>query len=185
MKYETWLNVSKHLFVLCGIRKMEKVEHTLYMTDMFAELKDRFTDEEISVAARQIAETENLFGAYPSLATWLKYSPEKRAQEREKTKNISYIREYLQDITNMDPMYFDAEYMEKVFVKKYPDIGKTVLEDFGGVDGLRNILFNSTSQTQDKICNEFINTFEKLKTDALINTPRLTKEQTLSIEGKE
>ena len=60
MKYETWNNVSKHLFVLCGIRKMEKVEHTLYMTDMFAELKDRFTDEEISIAARQIAETENL-----------------------------------------------------------------------------------------------------------------------------
>lgn len=185
MKYETWDNILKHLFVLCGIRKMDQAEHALYITDMFAELKDRFTDDEISVAARQIAETENLYGAYPSLATWLKYSPEKRKQEREKNKYVSYIREYLQDIVNMDSMYFDAEYMEEVFIKKFPDIGKLVLEDFGGVSGLRNILFNSASQTQDKICNEFINAFEKLKTDALINTPRLRKEQTLSIEEKE
>jgi hypothetical protein len=182
MTLEKWTAVIAHLFVLCGVHKMDEQQHGYYIAAMFAELKERFTDDEIGIAARQIAETENLYGAYPSLATWLKYAPAERLRIHNSNKQTAYIREFLHDVSDIDPMVFDADMMEKDFIETYGDHGKYVLMEFGGVRGLRLALRNATQFTQESIIKDFINAWERSKTDMRMNLPQLEKEKTLQIE---
>lgn len=173
MKYERWENVIQHLFVLCGIRKMDKIEHTLYLTDMFAELQNKFSDTEIGGAARQIAENENLFGAYPPLAIWLKYAPTRRLQDHNKNKLIPAIREFLHDIFTMEPLYFDADFLEANFIAKFGAQGKFVLDEFGGVRGLRGSFYQATQFTQENIIRDFIDSWVRAEIDVVMQVPQL------------
>lgn len=182
MTFEKWSAVITHLFVLCGVRKMDDIQHSYYVSAMFAELKERFTDDEIGVAARQIAETENLYGAYPSLATWLKYAPAERLRLHNSNKQIANIREFLQDISNFDSMVFDADMMEKDFIGTYGEHGKYVLMEFGGVRGLRMSLRNATQFTQESIIKDFINAWQRTETDMCMNLPQIAKENPLQIK---
>lgn len=184
MKFETWDNILKHLFILCGIRKMDQAEHALYITDMFAELKDRFTDDEIGIAARRIAETEILYGSYPSLATWLKYAPAERLRIHNNNTNTANIREFLHDIADCDSMLFDEQMLEKDFINTYGEHGKFVLAEFGGVRGLRASLYKATQFTQESMIKDFINAWLRAETDVCMNIPQLAKEKRLQIESK-
>lgn len=173
MTIDKWTAVIMHLFVLCGVRKMDEQQHAYYIAAMFAELKDKFTDEEIGVAARQIAETETLYGAYPSLAVWLKYAPAQRAKAHIENKKTADVREFLQDIAEFDPMLFDPVIMEKDFVATYGEQGKFVLEEFGGIRGLRAALYKSTQFTQEQIIKDFLTAWTRAATDVRMNIPQL------------
>lgn len=173
MTIDKWTAVIMHLFVLCGVRKMDEQQHAYYIAAMFAELKDKFTDEEIGVAARQIAETETLYGAYPSLAVWLKYAPAQRAKAHIENKKTADVREFLQDIADIDPMLFDPVSMEKDFVSTYGKQGKFVLEEFGGVHGLRAALYKATQFTQEQIIKDFLTAWTRAATDVRMNIPQL------------
>lgn len=181
MTIDKWTAVIMHLFVLCGVRKMDEQQHAYYIAAMFAELKDKFTDEEIGIAARQIAETETLYGAYPSLVTWLKYAPEQRAKAHIENKKTADIREFLQSIADCDPLIFDINVLEEDFINNYGQQGKFVLEEFGGVRGLRQALYKATQFTQEQIIKDFLTAWTRAAIDVRMNIPQLAENQTLQI----
>lgn len=176
MTFEKWSAVITHLFVLCGVRKMDEVQHSYYVSAMFAELKEKFTDVEIGIAARQIAETENLYGAYPSLALWLKYAPAQRIQAHIENSKLADIREFLCDIAETDPMVFDATSMAQDFVNTYGEQGQFVLEEFGGVRGLRSALYKASQFNRESITNDFLKSWQRASTDVRMNIPQLSKQ---------
>lgn len=181
MTIDKWTAVIMHLFVLCGVRKMDEQQHAYYIAAMFAELKDKFTDEEIGIAARQIAETETLYGAYPSLAVWLKYSPAQRIQAHIENSKLADIREFLCDIAETDPMVFDAASMAQDFVNTYGEQGQFVLEEFGGIRGLRGALYKASQFNRESITNDFLKSWQRASTDVRMNIPQLAENQTLQI----
>lgn len=181
MTLEKWTNIIAHLFVLCGVRKMDETQHALYIADMFTELKNRFSDEEIGIAARQIAETENLYGAYPSLSLWLKYAPTQRIQAHIENSKLADIRKFLCDIAETDPMVFDAASMAQDFVNTYGEQGQFVLEEFGGVHGLRIALYKASQFNRESITNDFLKSWQRASTDVRMNIPQLAENQTLQI----
>ena len=179
MTYEKWTAVAAHLFILCGIRKMDEKQHGYYLAAMYAELKKRFTDDEIGVAARQIAETENLYGAYPPLSVWLKYAPMERVQAHIENAKTAEIRGILLEIANGDPMWFDAEQTEKDFIDKYGEQGQFVLNEFGGVRGLRNALYKATQYTQESIIKDFVDAWTRSAIDIKVKVPQLVAQPEL------
>lgn len=181
MKFETWDNILKHLFVLCGIRKMDQAEHALYITDMFAELKDRFTDEEIGIAARQIAETETLYGAYPPLAIWLKYSPVERLRLHNENANVAEIKDFLMSITECDECYFDPIAMHDAMVNKFGNRMGYILDEFGGVNVFYRNTHNQSQVVKEQAVRDFIKAWTRSKTDVKMNILQLAENQTLQI----
>lgn len=126
MNFEAWKNIILHLFILCGVRKMTESEHALYITSMYKELKDKFNDNEIQFAARQIAENENLYGNYPPLSVWLKYC---KFQKLKKSVQETYKKDllcFVNDIITCDEMMYCPECLKDDF-NKY----KAILVNFG------------------------------------------------------
>ena len=78
MKSDAWIKALHTVKVLCAIDKPSQDD---YIQGMYNELKDKFTDDDVVAAARQIAEKEELYGNYPSLRIWLKYCPQKKEQK--------------------------------------------------------------------------------------------------------
>jgi len=115
----TWLKIIYHLFVLCGIRKMNQEQHEAYLICMFNELKSKFDNETIGIAARQIAEKENLYGSYPPLSMWIKYSPALKIKELEQKQLKS---EYLADLNYLmtcDPLIFNFNEFKDYFISHF------------------------------------------------------------------
>lgn len=181
MTFEKWSAVITHLFVLCGVRKMDEVQHGYYVSAMFAELKEKFTDDEIGIAARQIAETETLYGAYPSLALWLKYAPAERLRLHNENANVAEIKDFLMYITECAECYLDPVAVRADMVKKFGDRIEYVLDEFGGVKGFHRNTHNQSQFVKEQAVQDFIKAWTRSETDVKMNIPQLAENQTLQI----
>lgn len=172
MNLKTWQNIVAHLFVLCGIRKMPDAEHGLYIADMFAELKDKFSDDEIMLAARQIAETENLYGNYPPLSVWLKYCPARRAAELQNKTVASDFIENIQQICDC-PVWLEDSVVD--MHNKYGDRGDSVIRQFGGLYAIRQRLYNADTVTRENVLREIRRAWAESATDSAVGALKISQ----------
>lgn len=173
MNRDTWKNIIGNLFLLCGIRPMDEKNHAMYIASMYSELKDKFTDQEIGFAARQIAENENLYGNYPPLSVWLKYCPARRAQQLQDKKITSDFISDIQDIY-LDPIVH-VDYTTKRIVEKYGKRGEMVLRQFGGVSNIRQRGFYGTQRTREILLNDIQQAWNETRLDDALNVLQITE----------
>ena len=93
----------------------------------YAELNNLFTDEEIMVAARKIAMNEDLYGNFPSLKVWLKYSVAKSQEAITRGKFLETICENIE----ADPMYYDRKYYSDSIKKDFGWRGYNAIKNAG------------------------------------------------------
>lgn len=183
MDNETWKKIIGHLFVLCGIRPMDNKNHALYIAHMYAELKDKFTDEGIGFAARQIAENENLYGNYPPLSVWLKYCPERRTQQ---LKDNKLENEFLSDIQVIysSPVINNSD-MTAYMLSEYGERGQIVLRQFGGVAGIRQTGYYGTQHARETLLKDIKRAWNESKLDNTLNVAQIAENRGIqSIEKK-
>lgn len=183
MNYETWDNVIKHLFLLCGIRKMDKEEHALYIANMFSELKNKFNNETIAIAARQIAENENLYGSYPPLSIWLKYCPQQRANQIANNSMDNNFMSAVRQIIYCDFIhgtFFDD--MQEC-IDEFGSRGNNVLNQFGGVKSIYANYRKSSDFMKEQFLREIKKTWDESAIDVVIGTLELSP-QPFNLIGK-
>lgn len=187
MNYKIWEEIILHLFVLCGVRKMSDAEHSLYMADMYSELKTQFTDADIGKAARAIAENENLYGNYPPLSVWLKYCPRRRAekilQNQESSDFLSNI-EWLIDFDPISPQYNNGviENIQRN-IEKFGKRAESVIEQNGGLIRIREN--GRTSKfNRENILREIRDMWNASAIDADTGALQIAANTTLQIENK-
>lgn len=184
MKYEVWDNVIKHLFVMCGIRKMSEAEHALYISDLFSELKNKFTDNEIGIAARQIAENENLYGGYPSLSLWLKYCPQRRANQIADNTLANDFISVIHDIVYCDFLYSGFWEVMQKNIESFGARGQSVIEQFGGIKSI----FVNYNKASDFLKEQFMREVRRAWDDSAIASAigalQIAAQKPLALEGK-
>lgn len=116
MKSDAWIKALHTVKVLCAIDKPSQDD---YIQGMYNELKDKFTDDDVVAAARQIAEKEELYGNYPSLRIWLKYCPQKKEQKAIDDKNKSEFLEAISAVLWLEPLIFDYSETEKDLKQRF------------------------------------------------------------------
>lgn len=149
MNKEIWNGVIKNVFLLCGIRNQGDSEVKEYVSVMYLELKNRFSDEEIKVAARQIVDNEKLFGNLPPLAVWLRYCPSWREKKQEEKNELAKFLGVVDSLW-LDEYYDRAEY-GKIFWGTWGEQARLVLKQFSGVDGLRSAGYKADAYTKDQL----------------------------------
>ena len=174
MTFETWDNLINHLLVLTATRKFEAQAHTLYVSDMFAELQ-KYSDEDVSTAARAIVENENLYGNYPPLAVWLKYIPQKRAENNALLEKENKFLDLVEYGFMCDRMYFDAtQYKELLEQNGFADI---VLR-LGGV-GAITTLYSQTQFAKEDFMRRARETFKNVMQDKKLSVPTIASQPDL------
>lgn len=110
MKAETFFKTIAWLQGACAIQHapMQGMIDILYN-----ELKDKFTDEQIMTAAREIAIKEELYGNYPSLRVWLKYCPVIKLEKAENDKIKTEFIDLVSAVMWLDHLIYDASEMKK------------------------------------------------------------------------
>lgn len=187
MNYKIWEEIILHLFVLCGVRKMSDAEHSLYMADMYSELKTQFTDVDIGKAARAIAENENLYGNYPPLSVWLKYCPKRRAEQilqNQETADFLANIEWLIDFDSISPQYNNViiENIQKN-IEKFGKRAELVIEQNGGLIRIREN--GRTSKfNRENILREIRDMWNASAIDADTGALQIAENATLQIENK-
>lgn len=187
MNYKIWEEIILHLFVLCGVRKMSDAEHSLYMADMYSELKTQFTDADIGKAARAIAENENLYGNYPPLSVWLKYCPKRRAEQilqNQETADFLANIEWLIDFDSISPQYNNViiENIQKN-IEKFGKRAELVIEQNGGLMRIREN--GRTSKfNRENILREIRDMWNASAIDADTGALQIAENATLQIENK-
>ena len=174
MTFENWQNLVGHILVLSAARKFDQVSHELYITDMYAELK-KYSDEDVSTAARAIVENENLFGNYPPLAVWLKYIPQKRAENNALLEKENKFLDLVAYGFMCDRMYFDAtQYKELLEQNGFADI---VLR-LGGV-GAITTLYSQTQFAKEDFMRRARETFKDVMQDKKLSVPAIASQPDL------
>ena len=187
MEYKIWEQIITHLFVLCGVRRMTDSEHLLYMADMYSELKGQFSNEDITKAARAIAENENLYGNYPPLATWLKYCPQRRAQRILQQQQCSDFLGYIECLIDIEPISLecDSEMITEID-EKLQEIGpraKSVVKQFGGLYRIREN-GRVSKYSRDHILEELRNSWVASELDICTGALKIAENTVLKIENK-
>lgn len=152
MKAETFFKTIAWLQGACAIQHapMQGMIDILYN-----ELKDKYTDEQITVAARQIAEKEELYGNYPSLRIWLKYCPQKKEQKAIDDKNKSEFLEAISAVLWLEPLIFDYSETEKDLKQRFGWKGYNTFRTAGfTLQRLRECYYMKESQ-KTKVVEQF------------------------------
>jgi len=183
MTNTVWLNIISHLFVLCGIRQMDSLQHEAYLLSMFKELKDKFNDKDIGFAARQIAEKENLYGSYPPLSLWLKYCPQKRAEQIDYENKLLQFMNCIDHIMACDGFYFDIENTEKE-IYSHGDTAINTINQFGGVSGIRRRGYNASQFVKENLYKDIKKSWEESNIDIVSGALLLINKDDKFIENK-
>lgn len=93
----------------------------------YAELNNLFTDEEIMVAARKIAMNEDLYGNFPSLKVWLKYSVAKNADAIKRGEFLELICGNIDD----DALYYSQKWYSDRIKKDFGWRGYNAIKNLG------------------------------------------------------
>lgn len=178
MTFETWDNLINHLLVLTATRKFEAQAHTLYVSDMFAELQ-KYSDEDVSIAARAIVENENLYGNYPPLAVWLKYIPQKRAENNAVQQKIQDFLDWISDGMHCDRFLFDPQDWVNDGIKNFgEETIRKIVGSFGGFD--RIIRAHGTSEyNQREILSDARRAIENYQQDKKLSVPEIASQPDL------
>lgn len=178
MTFETWDNLINHLLVLTATRKFEVQAHTLYISDMFAELQ-KYSDEDVTTAARAIVENENLYGNYPPLAVWLKYIPQKRAENNAVRQQVQDFLDWVSYGMNCDRLFFDPHGWEKTGIDNFgKDALRKIVGSFGGFS--RIICAYKTSEyNQREILSDARRAFENYQQDKKLSVPTIASQPDL------
>lgn len=113
MNSEIWIKALHTVKVLCAIDKQAQAD---YVQGMYTELKDRFTDEQILTAAREIAIKEELYGNYPSLRVWLKYCPVIKLEKAENDKTKTEFIDLVSAVMWLDYLMYDVSEIKKLIL---------------------------------------------------------------------
>lgn len=183
MNKDVWKSIIGNVFLLCGIRPMDDKNHAMYIACMYAELKDKFTNEEIGLAARQIAENENLYGNYPPLSVWLKYCPSRRAAQREKQTELS---DFLSEVRYVWTASVVDNFVdiENDWISRYGNRCVAVLRHFDGVYGLRRDGFHGSPASRERFVQEIRRIWDETQIDETVGTLRLTGGDNKKMLGK-
>lgn len=104
MKAETFAAVNQWIKQVCVLPNDISKDSLIAL---YGELKDKYTDEEIVQASREIVNKEDLFNNYPTLKHWMKYCPGyQQHQNQEKDKKAEFIG-YIAYAIDEDPMIYD------------------------------------------------------------------------------
>lgn len=167
MNSETWIKALHAVKVLCAIDKPAQAD---YVQGMYSELKDKFTDEQITTAAREIATKEELYGNYPSLRVWLKYCPATKIERAASDKRKTEFLDLVSAVMWLDHMLYDQSEMKKKILalgwRAYNAFQRTGLT----MQTLRG--YNHSSETQK---NQVLEKFGKAW-DEVDDTKPCTKE---------
>jgi len=177
MTFETWDNLINHVITLSAVRKFEQQSHILYVSDMYAELQ-KFSDEDISIAARSIVEKENLFGNYPPLAVWLKYIPQKRAEENEAQSKLQEFLNWCNFGMTCDRLYFDANKWADEFYEKFGEFMRPMLKMFGGCERIIDA-YKTSEYNQREILADARKAFIRFAEDQKLNVPAIASQPDL------
>ena len=146
MNSRTWISALHTVKVLCAI---DKPAHADYVQGMYDELENRFSDEEIKTAVRQIAEKEELYGNYPSLRVWLKYCPQTKAIRHENDKLKTEFLDEISAVMWLDHLLYDHSETEKHLKKTFGWHGFNAFQRAGiSLQSLRG--YYHTNDTQKK-----------------------------------
>lgn len=146
MKAETFFKTIAWLQGACAIQHapMQGMIDILYN-----ELKDKFTDEQITTAARTIAEKEELYGNYPSLRVWLKYCPQTQVAKFTNDKLKTEFLDQVSAVMYLDHIIYDHSETEKRLKQTFGWKGYNAFKRTGiSLRTLRG--YNHASETQKK-----------------------------------
>lgn len=115
-----------------------------YMKILDVELSD-FTDDDFWAAARAIVRNETLYGKFPAVALWRKYSPaEKQAQIIARTERFLFIDMVESLIEKNESYSFSAENYKAtkaMMWKRFGERARGVVMQFGGCDRIADRLW--------------------------------------------
>lgn len=146
MKAETFFKTIAWLQGACAIQHapMKGMIDILYN-----ELKDKYTDEQVTIAAREIATKEELYGNYPSLRVWLKYCPQTKAIRHENDKLKTEFLDEISAVMWLDHLIYDHSETEKRLKKTFGWHGFNAFQRTGiSLRSLRD--YYHTNETQKK-----------------------------------
>lgn len=146
MKAETFFKTIAWLQGACAIQHapMQGMIDILYN-----ELKDKYTDEQITTAAREIATKEELYGNYPSLRVWLKYCPQTQAKQIVNDKLKTDFLDHVSAVMYLDHLLYDHSETEKRIKRTFGWHGYNAFKRTGiSLQALRN--YHHAQESQKK-----------------------------------
>ena len=165
MKAETFFNTIAWLQGACAIQHapMQGMIDILYN-----ELKDKYTDEQIQIAAREIATKEELYGNYPSLRVWLKHCPLTMASQFVNDKQKTAFLDAISAVMWLDHIIYDHSETEKKIKQTFGWKGYNTFKKTGiSLQTLRG--YHHASETQK---NQIIDKFSRAWDEASDKDPR-------------
>lgn len=167
MNSETWIKALHAVKVLCAIDKPAQAD---YVQGMYSELKDKYTDEQIQIAAREIATKEELYGNYPSLRVWLKHCPQTLASQFVNDKQKTAFLDAVSAVMWLDHIIYDHSETEKKIKRTFGWKGYNAFKKTGiSLQTLRG--YHHASETQK---NQIIDKFSRAWDEASDKDPRPT-----------
>lgn len=116
MKKESLFQALEHIRLLCQIKGTLDIN---YVSALYEEIKDDFTDKTILQAAHEIVRTENTYGLFPSVKTWLEHSSKQKQRQMISFSQGAEFIQFIIEMIEMDAMYFDINITKQDFKKKF------------------------------------------------------------------